>query len=546
MRDYKRKSDRKPVTSEMLAEAQEKIASGMSKRKVAEHFGIDESTLRKRLKKGTGVSALGRFKCILNQEQEMELAQHCNLLSDMFYGLTLSSLRSLAFKYVQLNKINHPFSNETQMAGVDWAINFLKRNNLSLRLPQKTSVARIMGFNRVKCDLFFNNLTELQGKYKFSPTQIYNMDETGITTVPNKAPKIVTTKGKRAVGKVSSAERGQLVTAVCCMNAAGNYVPPALIFPRKREKEELMNGAPPGSVMFISDSGYINCELFVKWLRHFQNHVGATKNKPVLLILDNHTSHITLENVQYCRENSIHLLSLPPHSSHKMQPLDRCYFKSLKDFYGTYCDQWMMSNPGRVITQFQVAQLFGKAYLKNSTAEKAVKAFEVCGIVPMDRLKFGEEDFLPSEVTDQKFISPSASCDDIGSHNEQQPPQPSTSGVSKASKTDVQERECSPCGSSENREGTQYSPSEIIPVPKVEFKRKRMGKGKKSTVLTSTPHKTALEMERNSKVNVANRKLTFKTGTKEKKEKSKKPESSEKQFVLGATWIMRILPQKTG
>ncbi|KAJ4437354.1 hypothetical protein ANN_17495 [Periplaneta americana] len=509
----------------------------MSKRKVAEHFGIDESTLRKRLKKGTGVSALGRFKCILNKEQEMELAQHCNLLSGMFYGLTLSFLRSIAFKYVPLNKINHPFNNETQMAGVDWAINFLKRKNLSLRLPQKTSVARIMGFNRVQCDSFFNNLAEFQGKYKFSPTQIYNMDEIRITTVPNKAPKIVTTKGKRAVWKVSSTERGQLVTAVCCMNAAGNYVPSALIFSRKREKEELMNGAPPGSVMFISDSGYINCELFVKWLRHFQNHVGATTNKPVLLILDNHTSHITLDNVQYCRENGIHLLSLPPHSSHKMQPLDRCSFKSLKDFYSTYCDQWMMSNPGRVITQFQVAQLFGKAYLKNSRAEKAVKAFEVCSIVPMDRLKLGEENFLPSEVTDQGSISPSASRDDIGSHNEQQPPQPSTSGVSKASKTDVQERECSPCGSSENRQRTQYSPSEIIPVPKVEFKRKRMGKGKKSTVLTSTPHKTALEVERNSKVNVANRKLTFKTGTKEKKEKSKKPESSEKT-------IMRILPQK--
>ncbi|KAJ4427663.1 hypothetical protein ANN_25311 [Periplaneta americana] len=40
-------------------------------------------------------------------------------------------------------------------------------------------------------------------------------------------------------------------------------------------------------------------------------------------------------------------------------------------------------------------------------------------------------------------------------------------------------------------------------------------------------------MERNSKVNVANRKLTFKTGTKEKKEKSKKPESSEKTICPG-------------
>ncbi|PSN33772.1 hypothetical protein C0J52_23793 [Blattella germanica] len=181
-----------------------------------------------------------------------------------------------------------------------------------------------------------------------------------------------------------------------------------------------------------------------------------------------------------------------------------------------------VSTLSRTITQFQVAELFGKAYMKNSTTEKAVKAFEVCGIVPLDRLKFGEQDFLPSFLWRNcpKSISPFASSE-VESHNEEQSPHPSTSGVSRDSIidlperdqqspqqstsgisrnriTDEPERECSLCESPENRGGKQYSPSEIIPVPKVEFKRKILGNGKKSTILTATPNKLALELERTS------------------------------------------------
>jgi hypothetical protein len=65
------------------------------------------------------------------------------------------------------------------------------------------------------------------------------MNETGISTVLASVPKVVTTKGKRTVCKVTSGEKGQTVTAVCFMSASGLYVPPALILPRKRMAPEL-------------------------------------------------------------------------------------------------------------------------------------------------------------------------------------------------------------------------------------------------------------------------------------------------------------------
>lgn len=152
------------------------------------------------------------------------------------------------------------------------------------------------------------------------------MDETGMLTVSNKIPKVLAPKGKKSVSKIVSGERGQLITAVCCASAAGYFVPPRLIYPRKRGKRELLFGSPPGTIMMTSDSGLINSDLFLLWLKHFKKHVKPTREKPVLLVLDNHTSHITLPAVQFCREQGIHLLSLPPHSSHRLQPLDVGFF----------------------------------------------------------------------------------------------------------------------------------------------------------------------------------------------------------------------------
>jgi hypothetical protein len=53
-------------------------------------------------------------------------------------------------------------------------------------------------------------------------------------------------RGKKEVVSLTSAERGNLITVVTCMNATGKYVPPLIVFPRKNTKQELMYGAPAG------------------------------------------------------------------------------------------------------------------------------------------------------------------------------------------------------------------------------------------------------------------------------------------------------------
>ena len=66
----------------------------------------------------------------------------------------------------------------------------------------------------------------------------------------------------------------------------------------------------------------MNTELSLDWLNHFSKHVKPCEKYPVLLVLDNHISHCSLDAVMFCRNSFITLLSLPPHASHMMQPLN--------------------------------------------------------------------------------------------------------------------------------------------------------------------------------------------------------------------------------
>jgi len=312
----------------------------------------------------------------------------------------------MAFELAEQNQLSHPFDTTARQAGRDWAYAFLKRSGLSLRRPEPSSIGRAMGFNRTQVDLFYSLLrTELQD-HQFTASTIFNMDEYGLSTVPNRFPKVVSARGKRGVNKIVSGERGQTITVVCCFSASGVYVPPAFVFPRKRMRPELLDAGPAGSIGFTSDSGYMNTDLFVDYLDHFAKNVRPSVNSPVLLVLDNHSSHVSVAAIEFARKHFIHMLSLPPHGSHKIQPLDVVFFGPLKAAYASECDTWQVSHPGRAITQYEVAGIFRPAYDRTATVEKAAHGFRATGIWPYNPNTFSDTDFLPSQVTEVSNPAP--------------------------------------------------------------------------------------------------------------------------------------------
>ena len=329
-----------------------------------------------------------------------ELKEHILKLESMFFGLTPRDVRTLAFQYAELNGIPHSFSGG--MAGKDWLRGLLKRHkDLSLRSPEATSAARASGFNRPAVDAFFANLETAMDGIK-GPHRVYNVDETGITTVQAKPSKVITKRGKRQIGSITSAERGELATAVVCMSAGGNFVPPLIILPRTRVNKNLEEGAPPGTVFQYHQSGWMQMSIFKTWIEHFIAHTKPSAEDPVLLILDGHLTHTrNLEAIELARKNHVTLLVIPPHTSHRLQPLDVSFMGPLSTFYTQAVEKFLRQNPGRVVTVYQLARLFGEAYLKAASQTTAINGFKKCGISPVDKDVFSGQDFAPAQPTDR-------------------------------------------------------------------------------------------------------------------------------------------------
>ncbi|XP_067949445.1 uncharacterized protein [Watersipora subatra] len=285
-------------------------------------------TLKRFLEKGQkGYDLTRATHRVFLSEDEESLANHIKALDSCFHGLDREKCRILAFDYAKANNINTP-PNWTKdgMAGLDWFSGFMQRNKLSIRKPEATSLARQTAFNKVTVATFFDKLSDIMSRFKFAPQDIYNLDETGITTV-QVSGKVVSTTGKKQVGSTSSRERGELITMCCAISASGSHIPPFYIFLRVFMKQDFMNGCAPGAKGVADRTGYMNTELFAyEYLPFFISNVRCSKDKPVLLVLDNHCSHVSLQAINVCRNSGIHLLTLPPHTSHKLQPLDRCVF----------------------------------------------------------------------------------------------------------------------------------------------------------------------------------------------------------------------------
>lgn len=221
--------------------------------KAAKEHNVPKATLKRHLDNANkfavaGKKHLGR-RCDLPEEVEQQLVEYILQMESRFYGINTMEFRKLAFQIAEINGLNTRFNKDKQIAGKEWADSFIKpHQEISLPTPKTTSLARASGFNRrVRISAYFDLLEKLISENQPTASKVYNMDEMGIAVV-QKVSKVLAKKEKHQVGTITRQERGQNVTAVCCMNASGNFIPPAFIFPLKRMKPELMDGAPPESL----------------------------------------------------------------------------------------------------------------------------------------------------------------------------------------------------------------------------------------------------------------------------------------------------------
>lgn len=418
---------------------------------------------------------------------------------------------------------------------------------------------RATNFNRINVSIFFDKLASVRDRYSFTAAQIWNLDETGVTTV-QRVSKIIAEKGTKQVGGITSSERGVLVTVCVAVSAIGNCTPPMFLFPRKNYHDHFIRDGPPGSIGAANGSGWMMVEEFYKFMEHFVAHAKPSKEHPVLLLLDNHDSHLAIKTINYAKDNGVVMLSFPPHCSHRLQPLDRSVYGPFKKYLSSAQDSWLRNNPGKSMTIYDIPSLVRDALPLATTPINIMKGFKVSGIEPFNRDIFGDDEFLPSSVTDRPALPPvpptlsqTVEIEVVAMASSDSPketPDMPTSNLPASeifSASAISEPE--PVASTSGLNGTTsqitskgkitFSPEFVRQFPTIKQRKTtlRVRRKRKSAILTDTPEKDALEEEQNSRKSKKSKEI-IKSKVKTVKKKilvSSDNSSEEEYFCLVCT-----------
>ncbi|KAL1952619.1 hypothetical protein VTO42DRAFT_4601 [Malbranchea cinnamomea] len=108
-----------------------------------------------------------------------------------------------------------------------------------------------------------------------------------------------------------------------------------------------------------------------------------TKGKYRLMILDWRRSHASAEFDQFCPENHIIALYMPPHSSHLLRPLDVGGFSPLKAVYGRQVENQMRLGINHIDKEEFLA-LYPAVHLQALNENNIKSGFRAAGLIPYD------------------------------------------------------------------------------------------------------------------------------------------------------------------
>ena len=349
----------------------------MTLRKASKVYDIPLSTLHDHISGKVRFGAKSGPTPYLTMPEEEELVSFLFLAAKIGYPHTKKKVL-----YIVQQIINRKGIKAQVTPG--WWERFKGRHpEVVLRSAASLSLMRSIASDRDVIERYFDLLEDTlkqNGIYN-KPNCIFNCDETGLPLCP-KSLKVDTFKGANSFA-ITGESKSQ-ITILGCSNAAGFVLPPFVIFTFNRE---LCQGEVPGTLYGTSKNGWMDRNLFEKW---FCNHflVYCPKTRPIILLMDGHSSHYCPDLIRQAAAEQIVLLALPPHTTHFAQPLDNGCYGPLKMQWRQVCQEFCTSNPGRVVTLYDFSHLFGKTWLAAMTPSNIISSFKTTGICPFNRYSF--------------------------------------------------------------------------------------------------------------------------------------------------------------
>ena len=216
------------------------------------------------------------------------------------------------------------------------------------------------------------------------PSRVFNTDETCMQLCPSTG-KVIGIRGWKNIYEVAPGPEKSNLTFLGTFNAKGDIVAPMIIYPYVRIPKDIVNNVPDEFTVATSDSGWMKAETFYEFIGNafipwLEKHVVT---KPVILFVDGHKTHMSMQVTTLCEDNGIILYLLPPNTTHILQPADVGPFKPLKAYWRQEIIKFQKENCNSVVRRKHVALLL-KNVLDKLKKTSIVNGFRACGLYPLD------------------------------------------------------------------------------------------------------------------------------------------------------------------
>lgn len=377
------------------------VRGGMPALQAAKNFKVPRTTI---LDKVNGRVPLKRKigpDTVLTTVEEHHLVNWMIQSSKCGFPVTKNQLLESVQMLIKELGRETPFTNGKP--GRRWFESFMRRHpELSQRISQNLTKARAnvtedklrAWFAEIEEYIQTNDLKEIWS----DPKRVYNCDETAFFLSP-KGEKVIVRKGEKAIYSVINNDEKECVTTLLMCNAAGDIPPPLVMFAYKRLPNYIATKVPPDWALGRSDNGWMTGESFFEYISNifFEWLKNNNVTFPVVLFVDGHSSHLTMQLSEFCSKNQIILISLFPNSTHILQPLDVAVFRPLKLEWKKAVTNWRIENNGVKFKKEDFAPLLKKVIdgFRSQMPSILANGFRACGLFPLQ----------PNSIKFEKFFN---------------------------------------------------------------------------------------------------------------------------------------------
>jgi hypothetical protein len=160
---------------------------------------------------------------------------------------------------------------------------------LTLCAAQGLEHTRAKGLCPQSVQSFYTNLEKLYAIHHYSPSRIWNCDESGAQAGRNSGGLVLARTGSKSFHTITPDER-EWLSVLACINAAGDTIPNFYIFKEKRMRHNYIEKCEVGATMAMQKKAWMTSFIFSRWVSHFLTAVnkrgGISSTHRHLLIMD--------------------------------------------------------------------------------------------------------------------------------------------------------------------------------------------------------------------------------------------------------------------